>query len=195
VLGPAFWRGLCSLDSLVAIKVAPFDRYRTWDVARAVAVSGRTDVALYTGNDDSILVDLLTPLAFEHAGRTVGTPMVGGLLGQWAVGTRRAVELHARCRAVAAATAPIPHDLMREHVRLTDLNAALFDAAHGFRGCIAGIQETLRRLGLLASAACLDPGETLSAGQADEIDRTLAAYPDLVDAVFVAQHRDVWLAG
>jgi hypothetical protein len=188
----AFWRALLELDALVAIKVAPFDRYRTLDVVRAVRDAGRGgEVALYTGNDDHILLDLLTPFRLGD-----GPPLhfVGGLLGQWAVWTARAVELHTECRAaLAAGTAP-PPDLLTMAAQLTDANAAIFDAAHGYRGCLPGIHEILRRQRLLAGTWCLDRAETLSPGQSAEVDRVLRAYPHLTDDGWVAEHLDRWLA-
>ena len=187
-----FWRRLMEIESLVAVKIAPFDRYRTLDVVRAVVAAGRAgDVALYTGNDDQIVLDLLTPL--RVAG---GDPVhiVGGLLGQWAVWTRRAVQLHTACRRIVTERQSIPLHLLTVAAELTDANGAIFDAAHGFRGCLAGIHEILRRQGLLEGTWCLDPGEGLSPGQADEIDRILAAYPHLTDDEFVAAGRDRWLA-
>jgi dihydrodipicolinate synthase/N-acetylneuraminate lyase len=188
----AFWRRLMEIEPLVAVKIAPFDRYRTLDVVRAVVATGRAgDVALYTGNDDQIVLDLLTPLRVAS-----GDPVhiVGGVLGQWAVWTRRAVQLHTACRRIAAERQSVPLQLLTVAAELTDANGAIFDAAHGFRGCLAGIHEILRRQGLLEGTWCLDPGEVLSPGQADEIDRILAAYPHLTDDEFVAAGRDRWLA-
>jgi dihydrodipicolinate synthase/N-acetylneuraminate lyase len=187
-----FWRRLLEIEPLVAVKIAPFDRYRTIDVVRAVVDAGRAgDVALYTGNDDQIVLDLLTPLRIAS-----GDPvhMVGGLLGQWAVWTRRAVQLHGACRRIVTERQSIPPHLLTVAAELTDANGAIFDAAHGFRGCLAGIHEILRRQGLLEGVWCLDQGEVLSPGQADEIDRVLAAYPHLTDDEFVAAGRDRWLA-
>jgi dihydrodipicolinate synthase/N-acetylneuraminate lyase len=187
-----FWRALLELDCVVAIKVAPFDRYRTLDVVRAVWDAGRGgEVALYTGNDDHILLDLLTPIRFGD-----GPPLrfVGGLLGQWAVWTQRAVELHTECRAAAAAGTAPPPDLLTTAAQLTDANAAIFDATHRYAGCIPGIHEILRRQGLLAGTWCLDPNETLSPGQCAEIDRVLGAYPHLTDDEWVASRLDRWLA-
>jgi dihydrodipicolinate synthase/N-acetylneuraminate lyase len=166
-----FWRRACDIEGMAAVKIAPFNRYQTLDVMRAVAESGREDVALYTGNDDSIVADLLTEYAF--GGRAVR--MVGGLLGQWAVGTRSAVRLLERVKR-----GDDTRELLRVGVQLTDLNAALFDAANGFRGCIAGIHEVLVRQGRMAGRWCLDPDEDLSPGQADEIERVLGAYGDLL---------------
>ena len=193
VLGYEFWRELLELDRLWAIKIAPFDRYRTLDVVRAVADSGRDDVALYTGNDDNILVDLSTPFPAERAGRPVSRRVVGGLLGQWAVWTRTAVRTLDRLRA--ARDEPLDgRSLLRENAALTDANGAIFDAAHGFAGCIPGIHEVLRRQGLLAGTWCLDPAETLSPGQSAEIDRVCRAYPGLSDDAYVRDHLDRWLA-
>ncbi len=190
-----FWRRLAELDSLAAVKIAPFDRYRTLDVVRALAESGREDVALYTGNDDNIVVDLLTPFRFRVGGREVERRIVGGLLGHWSVWTRSAVELHRRCRAVSSAGGEIPAEMLRLAAEVTDSNAAVFDAANGFAGCIAGIHEVLRRQGLLEGIWCLDPSESLGPGQSEEIDRVTRAYPQLIDDEFVQSHLDEWLAG
>jgi hypothetical protein len=190
-----FWRRFAELEAAVAIKIAPFNRYRTLDVIRAVAEAGRADIALYTGNDDSIVLDLLTPFRFERGGKRVERRMVGGLLGHWAVWTRKAVDLHAECRRLAREAAPIPAALLRLAGEVTDANAAFFDAANGFAGCIAGLHEVLRRQGLLEGTWCLDPKETLSPGQREEIERVCRAYPHLNDDEFVAAHRDEWLRG
>ncbi|MCC6231684.1 MAG: dihydrodipicolinate synthase family protein [Verrucomicrobiales bacterium] len=183
VLPFSFWRRFAEIPSVVAIKVAPFNRYQTLDVVRAVAESGRDDLALYTGNDDAIVADLLTPFRFRVGDVDREMRFVGGLLGQWAVWTRRAVALHAACRRVATSRRPIPAELLRLGAALTDANAAIFDARHGFSGCIPGIHEVLRRQGLMESIACLDPHERLSPGQRAELDRVMHAYPELVDAV------------
>jgi dihydrodipicolinate synthase/N-acetylneuraminate lyase len=190
-LGAAFWRAFAEIPGVVAIKVAPFDRYATWDVVRAVAESGRTDIALYTGNDDAILADLMTPFDCVVEGRTITTRMAGGLLGQWAVWTRRAVELLEQVRRSGP---PGPPDWPRLGAAITDANGAIFDAAHGFAGCIPGIHEVLRRQGLLRGTWCLDPDERLSPGQAAEIERVRRAYPHLRDDEFVREHLDRWLA-
>lgn len=192
-LSHRFWRRLAELDALVAVKIAPFDRYRTIDVVRALAESSRDDVAMYTGNDDNIVLDLLTPYRFEVGGRHIERRVVGGLLGHWSVWTRPAVALHRECRALARSGAPIPPDLLRRAVEITDANAAFFDAANRFSGCIAGLHEVLRRQGLLAGTWCLDPSESLSPGQAEEIDRVSHAYPHLSDDDFVAAHLEAWL--
>jgi len=193
VLGYDFWRRFAELDNVVAVKIAPFNRYQTLDVVRAVAQSGREQIALYTGNDDSIVVDLLTPFEFEVGGRRVTRRIVGGLLGHWAVWTRAAVEILTRCHELAQRGGPIPHDMLRLAAAVTDMNAAVFDAANGYAGVIAGVHEVLRRQGLLEGIWCLDPAETLSPGQADELSRVTAAYPHLVDDDFVATHLDEWL--
>jgi hypothetical protein len=194
VLDRDFWRRFLEIDRVVAIKVAPFDRYRTLDVVTALAESGRQDVALYTGNDDAIVADLLTPFPSAEPGRPLH--FAGGLLGQWAVWTSRAVELLRRCQAVTAGKPgqDDPLRLLALGAELTDANAALFDPAHRFAGCIPGIHEVLRRQGLLAGRWCLDPHEELSPGQAGAIDRALARYPDLADDAFVKQHLDDWLS-
>jgi hypothetical protein len=184
VLPYAFWRRFLEIDHVTAIKIAPFNRYQTLDVIRAVIESGREEIALYTGNDDNIVADLVTPFRWQGRERR----MVGGLLGHWAVGTQRAVQLLERCRRE-----PASPDLLRLGVETTDCNAAFFDAAHGFRGCIAGLHEVLRRQGLLEGIWCLEEHETLSPGQKEEIDRVLAAYPHLSDDEFIAAHRDEWL--
>ena len=185
-LGYDFWRSFAEIPNVVAIKIAPFDRYRTMDVVRAVADSGRRDIALYTGNDDNIVGDLVTPFPFGD-----GPPrrIVGGLLGQWAVWTRRAVELLDRARA-ASETDHVPAELLRVAAALTDANAAVFDVRNAFAGCIAGIHEVLRRQGLLQGIWCLDPAEGLSPGQAEEIDRVIGAHHELTDDEFVAAHLD-----
>jgi len=189
----SFWRKFATLENLVAVKIAAFNRYQTIDVVRALAEAGRHDVALYTGNDDNIVIDLLAPYRFQVAGHAVQRRFVGGLLGHWAVWTRAAVELLQRCHEIVASGGPVPAEMLARNVEVTDMNAALFDAAHGFAGCIAGVHEVLRRQGLLAGRWCLDPGETLSPGQGDELDRVCGAYPHLVDDAFVAEHLDGWL--
>lgn len=191
VLPAEFWRRFAEIENVVAIKIAPFDRYATLDVIRAVAASGRaTDIALYTGNDDNILLDLLTPYS---AGKRKPLRMVGGLLGHWAFWTRRAVEYHAFCRDLVRREAPVPADALELAAQITVANGAVFDAANRFAGCIPGIHEILRRQGLLAGRWCLDPDETLSPGQLEEIDRVRSAYPFLNDDAFVAEHLDAWL--
>lgn len=184
-----FWREFAGIPQLVAVKIAPFNRYRTIDVVRAVLASGRDDVALYTGNDDNIIADLLTPFTFNGRTRHID----GGLLGQWGVWTKRAVELLADLKR-ARARPKLALDWLDRNAALTDANAAIFDAAHDFAGCLPGIHEVLRRQGLLRTTACLDPHEQLSPGQAAELTRVARAYPWLVDDAFVAQHLARWLA-
>jgi dihydrodipicolinate synthase/N-acetylneuraminate lyase len=187
LLPHAFWRRFAELPSVLGIKIAPFNRYQTIDVVRAVAESGRAgEISLYTGNDDAIVADLLTE--WRIGGTT--QRIVGGLLGHWSVWTRKAVELLAEVKEGKTATS----ELLARGARITDSNAAFFDAANGFAGCIAGLHEVLRRQGLLEGLWCLDPHEGLSPGQAAEIDRVYAAYPELNDDAFVAAHRDTWLA-
>ena len=189
-LDEGFWRRFLEIEAVVAVKVAPFDRYRSLDVVRALAASGRAgEVALYTGNDDAIVPDLLADYPGDPHVR-----FAGGLLGQWGVWTRRAVELLEavkRCRREGGAGSL---ELLALGQQITDANGALFDARNGFRGCIAGIHEVLRRQGLLAGRFCLDPREDLSPGQAGEIDRVLAAYPHLADDAFVKENLDRWLS-
>jgi hypothetical protein len=193
VLDYAFWRELADIPSLWAVKVAPFDRYRTMDVVRAIGESGRDDVALYTGNDDNIVGDLTTAFPVTVGGDRHIRWMDGGLLGQWAVWTQRAVDLLYRAQ-IARAGGGVDTDLLREGAALTDANGAIFDSAHRFAGCISGIHEVLRRQGLLAGTWCLDPREGLSAGQVDDIDRVCRTYPFLTDDEFVAERLDGWLA-
>jgi dihydrodipicolinate synthase/N-acetylneuraminate lyase len=191
VLSYAFWRRFADIPQVVAIKIAPFNRYQTLDVVRAVVDSGRDDIALYTGNDDAIVSDLVTTFRFVRNGQPVERRIVGGLLGHWAVWTKGAVALLDECRA-AAHRDHVPAALLQRGAEVTDANSAFFDAAHAFAGCIAGIQTVLRRQGLLTSARCLDPDETLSAGQAADIDRVCRAYPHLADDEFVAAHLEEW---
>src|SRR5947209_12400746 len=170
-----FWREFAEIENVVAIKIAPFNRYQTLDVVRAVAESGRRDITLYTGNDDNIVLDLLTPYVFRYHGKDHELRFAGGLLGHWAVWTRRAVELLDECHAAIAAGGTASARLLAKSVEVTDCNAAFFDVAHNFSGCIAGLHEVLRRQGLLEGIWCLDPAEGLSDGQREEIDRIYAA--------------------
>ncbi|HZL28365.1 MAG TPA: dihydrodipicolinate synthase family protein [Acidobacteriaceae bacterium] len=182
-----FWREFAKIENVVAIKMAPFNRYQTIDVLRGVIDSGRArDISLYTGNDDSILIDLLT--RWNFGGDTLR--IVGGLLGHWAVWTSKAAEHLALAHRSGA---EIPIELLTLAHQITDANAAFFDAAHGFAGCIAGIHEVLRRQGLLEGVWCLREDESLSPGQSAEIDRVYAAYPHLSDDSFVQSHLDGWM--
>lgn len=189
----SFWRQFAQIENVVAIKIAPFNRYQTLDVVRAIAESGRDDIALYTGNDDTIVLDLLTPYRFMVNGVAVERRIVGGLLGHWSVWTAKAVALLNACHAAVVAGGDVPESLLRQSVEVTDANAVFFDAANGFAGCIAGLHAVLQRQGLLEGQWCLDPNEGLSPGQAEEIERVYAAYPHLNDDTFVAAHRDEWL--
>lgn len=180
--GYGFWRRLAEIPGVVGIKVAPFDRYDTIDVVRAVVDAGRAtpqgrddDIALYTGNDDGIVADLLTPFRFGDT--TVH--IVGGLLGQWAVWTPAAVELHRRIRSIVTSGADVPLDLLRLGADLTAANAAVFDPGNAFAGSIAGVNEVLARSGLLAGNWCVSDAERLSPGQAEELTRVIDLYPDI----------------
>ncbi len=189
VLAYDFWRRFFDIENVVAVKMAPFNRYYTWDAVRALMDSGREDVALYTGNDDNIIVDLLT--AYRHEGKT--KYIVGGLLGQWGVWTERAVNLLQDLKQERKTGQAIDPLWLSRNVELTDANAAVFDAANGFAGCIPGIMEVLRRQGLVPSCRCLNPEEILSPGQAEELDRVSRAYPWLIDDAFVNSNKDRWL--
>ena len=194
LLSGSFWQRFAALDNVVAIKMAPFNRYRTLDVIRGViAARAEARVTLYTGNDDHIVLDLLSPYTLMRDGAPVTLRIRGGLLGHWSVWTQRAVELLARIHA-AVAQGVVPPDLLALDAQVTDCNAALFDVANDFHGCIAGCHEVLRRQGLLAGIWCLDPAEGLSPGQADALSRIQRDYPHLVDDAFVALHRERWLA-
>jgi hypothetical protein len=192
VFGYGFWRQFAEIPNVVAIKIAPFNRYQTIDVVRAVAESGRDDIALYTGNDDSIVTDLLTRWEFKVGSKVVSRQIVGGLLGHWAAWTSKAVSLLEEVKA-ARESPRLDSEWLTRAVEVTDANAALFDAAHGFRGCIAGIHEVLYRQGLLPGIWCLDPHEGLSPGQSEEIDRIYRSYPAMNDDTFVRQNIDRWL--
>jgi dihydrodipicolinate synthase/N-acetylneuraminate lyase len=192
VLSYEFWRAFAEIPNVLAIKIAPFDRYRTIDVVRAVVESGREDVALYTGNDDNIVADLLTPFRWTADGQTVERRIVGGLLGQWAVWTRNAVSMLGEIKKSRVAGV-VATEWLRLAAALTDANAAIFDVRHSFAGCIAGIHEVLRRQGLVEGTWCLNPAEQMSPGQADEIGRVMREHPELTDDAFVAERRDAWL--
>lgn len=196
ILPYAFWRRFAEIENVLAIKIAPFNRYQTLDVVRGVCEAGREgEIALYTGNDDNILSDLLTVyrVATSHGMRTAR--IVGGLLGQWAVWTKRAVEMLEEVHRLVEIKAPIPPELLTRAAQLTEANAAIFDAAHAYAGCIPGIHYVLARQGLMRGIWCLDPQEGLSPGQAEEIERVCAAYPHLTDDAFVQEHLHAWLRG
>jgi hypothetical protein len=194
VLARSFWRRFAGIENVVAIKIAPFNRYRTLDVVRGVVEAGAADrVTLYTGNDDHIVLDLVTPFAVTANGRVTTVRIKGGLLGHWSVWVKSAVELLARIHAIVA-TDHVPADLLALDAQVTDCNAAIFDVANDFHGVIAGCHEILRRQGLLAGIWCLDPDETLGPGQKQEIDRICAAYPHLNDDAFVRANLERWLS-
>jgi Dihydrodipicolinate synthetase family len=194
VLSAAFWRRFAAIDNVIAIKVAPFNRYRTLDVLRGVSAAGALDrIALYTGNDDHILLDLLLPFDLRDQGITTRAYFRGGLLGHWSVWTATAVRHFEICRA-ARGNDTIPADLLALDARVTDCNSAFFDVANNFHGCIAGCHEILRRQGLMESTRCLDPAEGLSPGQMAEIDRVCREHADLSDDAFVAARLQKWLA-
>ena len=193
VFSYAFWRKFAEIPGVVAIKLAPFNRYQTIDVVRAVTDAGRDNLALYTGNDDTIVADLLTPFTFAHRGKPVTRRIVGGLLGHWGVWTHAAVQLFRETQS-AAQQPEFSARWLERAVAVTDMNAALFDAANRFHGCIPGILEVLRRQGLVETVHCLNPDEVLSPGQAEELTRVCHTYPELTDDAFVAQHLTRWLS-
>ena len=191
-LSRAFWARFAEIDNVIAIKVAPFDRYKTLDVAFGVVAAGAHDrITLYTGNDDHIVADLVTPMRIRSGTREVILRFKGGLLGHWSVWTKAAVELLARAHA-AAGSGAVPDDLLALDAMVTDCNSVIFDVGNGFAGCIAGCHEVLRRQGLMLTAHCLDPQEGLSPGQAAGIDRITAAYPELNDNTFVSANLERW---
>jgi dihydrodipicolinate synthase/N-acetylneuraminate lyase len=190
----AFWHRFAQLENVIAIKMAPFDRYRTLDVVRGVVAAGAEErIALYTGNDDHIVLDLLAPYVVKRNGQSVQVRIRGGLLGHWSVWTHNAVQQLARIHA-AIERGAADDDLLALDSRVTDCNSAFFDVTNGFAGCIPGCHEVLRRQGLLRGTWCLDPRETLSPGQAEEIDRVCREHADLGDDAFVAAHLSRWLA-
>ena len=188
-----YWQKICGIPNVVAIKSAPFNRYQTLELVRAAALSPRRDeIALYTGNDDNIVIDLLTEYAFTQDGVTYRKRFVGGLLGHWAVWTRKAVELYEELKQYRGC-GETPAELLRRAAEVTDSNSAFFDTANQFAGCIAGIHEVLRRQGLMKGIWCLDPEEGLSPGQSEEIDRVYRMYPHLNDDDFVRDHLSDWM--
>ncbi len=192
-LSSDFWRRFAAIENVIAIKIAPFSRYRTIDVVRGVVEAGAEErVTLYTGNDDHILLDLLTPYRLYRGQEEVTLRIAGGLLGQWSVWTKAAVEMLQQAKAASAAKT-LSSDFLSLDVQLTDANGALFDVRNDFAGCIAGCHEVLRRQGLLENMVLLDPEEGLGPGQAAEIDRVLRSYPHLTDDAFVAANLDRWL--
>lgn len=195
VLPAEFWQRFIAIPNVHAVKIAPFNRYQTLDVLEAVAQSGRSgEIALYTGNDDNIIADLLTRYEFTVDGRTVPLRIVGGLLGQWACWTSKAVEHMGRIKGVRESGESVPHELITLASQLTLANREIFDARNHFAGCIPGISYVLKRQGLLADTGTLDPNERLSSGQAEKIDRIIRDYPHLTDDDFVKANLQEWLA-
>jgi len=191
----SFWREFAKIDNVIAIKIAAFNRYQTFDVVRAVCEAGREkEVTLYTGNDDTIIFDLVSEYRVSVANGHCNVGMSGGLLGHWGVWTKRAVEQFNLIKAWRDTGEPLPRELLTLAHEVTDANAAFFDSANGFAGCLAGINEVLRRRGQVSGSLCLNPKEQLSKGQAKELDRVQAAYPHLNDDVFVAENLDKWLS-
>ena len=194
ILSANFWQRFAGIDNVIAIKIAPFNRYRTLDVLRGVAAAGALDrIALYTGNDDHILLDLTLPFDLRDNGVTTRAYFKGGLLGHWSVWTAAAIKQFEMCKAVRAKDT-LPANLLALDARVTDCNSAFFDVANNFHGCIAGCHEILRRQGLMQGLWCLDPAEGLSPGQMAEIDRVCREHADLSDDAFVAENLQKWLA-
>jgi len=193
-LPPEFWRKFIAIPNVLAVKIAPFNRYQTLDVLEAVAHSGRSgEIALYTGNDDNIILDLLTQYEFKFGGQTVPLRIVGGLLGQWACWTKKAVEHLEQIKAIRKSGEPVPHDLLTLASQLTLANREIFDAENHFQGCVPGISYVLKRQGLLEEVRTLDPNERLSSGQAEKIDAIILNYPHLTDDDFIKANIHKWL--
>ena len=187
-----YWENVCAVENVVAIKCASFNRYTTLDVVRAAALSDRNnDITLYTGNDDNIVIDLLTKYSFEKDGKTIVKGFDGGLLGHWSVWTKKAVEIFDKIKAEKDNDS-ISAELLTLAAEVTDTNSAFFDTAHNFSGCIAGLHEILRRQGLMKNIYCLNPEETLSEGQLEELNRIQEMYPHLNDDEFIKQHINEW---
>jgi dihydrodipicolinate synthase/N-acetylneuraminate lyase len=194
ILSRNFWEKFSEIENVHAIKIAPFDRYQTLDVVLAVCNSSRNEtIALYTGNDDNILLDLITTYEINTINGPVKKEIVGGLLGHWSVWTAKAVELLRLAKKIKEKKVPLDLEILTLAQQITDSNAAFFDAHNQFKGCIAGLHEVLRRQGLFKGTWCLDPQEALSAGQADEISRVYSQYPHLHDDKFVKKHLVKWL--
>jgi len=195
VLDAEFWRKFVEIEGVLAIKIAPFNRYQTLDVLEAVAYSGRAnEIALYTGNDDNIILDLLTHYEFNIDDRTVSLQIVGGLLGQWACWTKRAVEYLADIKKIRETKMQVPQEILTLASQLTLANKAIFDADNHFAGCIPGILYVLKRQGLVEEVRTLDEAESLSPGQAEKIEQIIENYPELCDDDFVKENLDVWLS-
>ena len=193
VLGSDFWRRFAAIENVIAIKIAAFNRYGTVDVVRGIVEAGAAErITIYTGNDDHIVADLLRPMIFNHGNETVEMRIRGGLLGHWCVWTRRAVELLVKIQALG--DDPVAAELLALDAAVTDCNGAFFDANNGFKGCIPGLHEVLRRQGLMTETRCMDPAEQMSPGQAAEIERVYGAYPQLNDDEFVRENLERWLS-
>jgi hypothetical protein len=193
-LSRTFWTRFAAIENVIAIKVAPFDRYKTLDVAFGVAAAGAEErITLYTGNDDHIVADLVTPLCIRTRKRDVILRFRGGLLGHWSVWTKSAVDLLAKIHSCVGGGS-VPDEILALDAMVTDCNGVIFDVANAFAGCIPGCHEILRRQGLMRTAHCLDAGEVLSRGQAAGIDRLYASYPELVDDGFVRENLERWRA-
>lgn len=187
-----YWEKICATENVAAIKCASFNRYQTLDVVRAAAMSERSgEITLYTGNDDNIVIDLLTEYSFDKNGKTVKRGFDGGLLGHWSVWTKKAVEIFNRIKEEKGKEA-VSKEMLTLAAQVTDSNGAFFDTANNFSGCIPGLHEVLRRQGLMKNIYCLNPEETLSKGQAEEIDRVYRAYPHLNDDMFIADNIEAW---
>jgi hypothetical protein len=195
VLPKEFWSRLVEIPDVRAIKIAPFNRYQTLDVLEAVAESGRgNEIALYTGNDDNIIVDLLTSYVFRVRGHDIRLRIVGGLLGQWACWTKRAAESLETIHKIHRTGGPVPPEMLTLAAQLTLANKAIFDADNSFAGCIPGISYILKRQGLMSHVGTLDPADRLSPGQTEQIDQIIRQYPHLTDDEFVRANLDTWLA-
>ncbi len=187
-----YWEQICSIENVVAIKCASFNRYTTLDVVRAAAHSKRRDdITLYTGNDDNIVIDLLTKYTFDVNGEKIVKGFDGGLLGHWSVWTHNVVEMFKKLKE-AKNSSGITEELLTLAAEVTDANSAFFDTANSFKGCIAGLHEVLRRQGLMENIFCLNPNETMSEGQAEELDRVYKMYPHLNDDAFISANIDAW---
>ena len=194
ILSYDFWKSFSDIPNVLAIKTAPFNRYQTLDVVRAVCASSRKDeISIYTGNDDNIINDLLTTYRFNINGKTIEKDITGGLLGHWAVWTKRAVDLLAAIKSHKRSGGAINSEWLTLNTQITDTNAAFFDPSHQYKGCISGIHEVLRRQGLMENILCLSENEVLSPGQSEEIDRVYKDYPDLNDDDFVKENLEKWL--
>lgn len=195
ILPESFWKEFAAIENVVAVKISPFNRYQTLDVIRGIALSGRADeIALYTGNDDNIVADLLTPFKIQTPDGMRTLRITGGLLGHWAVWTQASVRLFSEIKSHLQTGSSSTSDLLAKGVHVTEMNGILFDVTNNFHGCLPGIHEVLRRQGLRRTNRCIDPDETLSPGQSAALERISQQYPDLVDDEFVAANLERWLS-